>query len=98
MSPLDRWALYRAERTQHPAVDRIGAQQRLTDAACGYAEMRALAARKMALIEQKMADLAAMHQVLRGLVERCYVGGPQHGLSNQRRVGVQSMTYFWHNA
>lgn len=46
----------------------------MPDTACAYAETRALAARKLALIEQKMTDLAAMHQVLGGLVERCDAG------------------------
>jgi MerR family transcriptional regulator, mercuric resistance operon regulatory protein len=36
----------------------------MPDAACAYAETRTLVARKLTLIEQKMADLAAMHQVL----------------------------------
>jgi MerR family mercuric resistance operon transcriptional regulator len=44
------------------------------DAACVCTETRALAARKLALIEQKMAGLAAMRQVLGGLVQQCDVG------------------------
>lgn len=35
------------------------------------AETRALAARKLALIEQKIADLAAMRQLLGGSVQQC---------------------------
>lgn len=38
------------------------------------AETRALAARKLALIEQKLADLAAMQKVLAGLVQQCDAG------------------------
>lgn len=37
-------------------------------------ETRALAARKLALIQQKMADLAAMQHVLAGLVQQCDAG------------------------
>ncbi|ODT86202.1 MAG: Hg(II)-responsive transcriptional regulator [Nitrosomonadales bacterium SCN 54-20] len=44
------------------------------DDACACKETRALAARKLALIEQKMADLAAMRQVLDGLVQECDAG------------------------
>jgi MerR family transcriptional regulator, mercuric resistance operon regulatory protein len=44
------------------------------DDACACKETRALAARKLALIEQKMADLAAMRQVLGGLVKQCDAG------------------------
>jgi MerR family transcriptional regulator, mercuric resistance operon regulatory protein len=44
------------------------------DAACACTETRALAARKLGLIEQKMADLAAMRQVLGGLVQQCDTG------------------------
>ena len=44
------------------------------DAACACTETRALAARKLALIEQKMADLVAMRQVLGGLVQQCDAG------------------------
>lgn len=40
------------------------------DAASACAETRALAARKLVLIEQKMAELAAMRQVLGGLVQQ----------------------------
>lgn len=44
------------------------------DAASACAETRALAARKLVLIEQKMAELAAMRQVLGGLVQQCDAG------------------------
>lgn len=44
------------------------------DAASACAETRALATRKLVLIEQKMAELAAMRQVLGGLVQQCDVG------------------------
>lgn len=44
------------------------------DAVCVCTETRALAARKLALIEQKMADLATMRQVLGGLVQQCDTG------------------------
>ena len=44
------------------------------DDACACKETRALATRKLALIEQKMADLAAMRQVLDGLVQQCDAG------------------------
>lgn len=49
------------------------------DAACACTETRALAARKLALIEQKMTDLAAMRQVLGGLVQQCDAGDPGGG-------------------
>jgi len=45
---------------------------RLSDP-CACAEARELAAHKMALIEQKMTDLAAMHDALAGLVQQCDV-------------------------
>ena len=44
------------------------------DAACACADTRALAARKLALIERRMADLAAMQKVLVGLVQQCDAG------------------------
>ncbi|SFB11996.1 MerR family transcriptional regulator, mercuric resistance operon regulatory protein [Collimonas sp. OK607] len=47
--------------------------------ACTCTKTRALAAGKLALIEQKMIDLAAMHQVLAGLVQQCDV---RHGGAN----------------
>ena len=55
------------------ALDEVGALLTL-DAACACNETRALAARKLGLIEQKMADLAAMRQVLGGLVQQCDAG------------------------
>jgi|SRR5882724_1808269 len=39
--------------------------------ACACTETRALAARKLELIEQKMLDLAAMKRALGGLVQQC---------------------------
>jgi len=44
------------------------------DAACACTETRALAARKLSLIEQKMVDLVAMRQALGGLVQQCDAG------------------------
>ncbi|MDA8231260.1 MAG: Hg(II)-responsive transcriptional regulator [Magnetospirillum sp.] len=44
------------------------------DEACACTETRALAARKLTLIERKMADLAAMRQALAGLVRQCDAG------------------------
>lgn len=44
------------------------------DAACACADTRALAMRKLSLIEQKMADLAAMQQALGSLVQQCDAG------------------------
>ena len=41
------------------------------NAACACDETRALAARKLALIDQKMAALTAMRQALDGLVQQC---------------------------
>jgi MerR family transcriptional regulator, mercuric resistance operon regulatory protein len=41
------------------------------DAACACADTKELAARKVTLIEQRMADLAAMREVLIGLVQQC---------------------------
>jgi MerR family mercuric resistance operon transcriptional regulator len=51
-------------------LDEVGALLTL-DAACTCRETRALAVRKLTLIEQKMADLAAMRQVLGALVQKC---------------------------
>lgn len=54
-------------------LDEVGAL--LTqDAACTCYETRTLAVRKLGLIEQKMADLAAMRQALAGLVQQCNAG------------------------
>jgi len=55
-------------------LDEVGALLTL-DAACACDESRALAVRKLGLIEQKMADLAAMRQALGGLVQQCDAGG-----------------------
>lgn len=46
----------------------------MLDAACACTETRALAARKLELIEEKMTDLAVMRQVLGGLVQQCDAG------------------------
>lgn len=54
-------------------LDEIAALLAL-DAACACADTRALAARKLSLIEQKMADLAAMRQALGSLVQQCDAG------------------------
>ena len=51
-------------------LDEIGALL-LLDVACACTETRALASHKLTLIEQKMADLEAMRQVLGGLVQQC---------------------------
>lgn len=55
-------------------LDEVGALLTL-DAACACGETRALAVRKLGLIERKMTDLAAMRQVLGGLVQQCDAGG-----------------------
>lgn len=52
------------------SLDEVGALLQL-DAACACTETRGLAFRKLSLIEQKIADLSAMRQVLRGLVQPC---------------------------
>jgi MerR family mercuric resistance operon transcriptional regulator len=44
------------------------------DAVHACAETRAVAVRKLALINQKMSDLAAMRRALGGLVQQCDVG------------------------
>ncbi len=44
------------------------------DGACACKETRAVAAHKLALIEQKIADLATMQQALSGLVQQCDAG------------------------
>jgi MerR family mercuric resistance operon transcriptional regulator len=54
-------------------LDEVGTLLTL-DAACTCRETRALAVRKLALIEQKMADLSALRQVLGGLVQECDAG------------------------
>ncbi len=55
-------------------LSEVGGLLRL-DEGCACAETRALATRKLASIEQKMADLAIMRQVLGELVQQCDVGG-----------------------
>ena len=47
--------------------------------ACACAETRALAANKLALIDQKLKDLEAMRKALASLVERCDAGEPMTG-------------------
>ena len=54
-------------------LSEVGGLLRL-DEACACTETRALAARKLSSIEQKMADLAAMRQVLGELVQQCDAG------------------------
>jgi MerR family mercuric resistance operon transcriptional regulator len=54
-------------------LSEIGALLRL-DAACACTETRALAVRKLASIEQKIADLTAIRQALDGLVRQCDSG------------------------
>ena len=44
------------------------------DSACACADTKELAERKLALIRQRMADLAAMQKVLTGLVKQCGAG------------------------
>lgn len=55
------------------SLDEVGALLTL-DSACACSDTRALAVRKLTLIEQKMADLAAMHQALGNLVQQCDAG------------------------
>jgi MerR family mercuric resistance operon transcriptional regulator len=57
-------------------LDEAGALLTL-DAACACGETRVLAIRKRALIEQKIADLAAMRQALGGLVQQCDAGNSE---------------------
>lgn len=54
-------------------LEEVGALLTL-DAARVCDETRALAVRKLGLIERKMADLAAMRQALGGLVQQCDAG------------------------
>jgi MerR family mercuric resistance operon transcriptional regulator len=54
-------------------LSEIGALLGLNEA-CACAETRDLAVRKLASIEQKMADLAAMRHALGDLVEQCDSG------------------------
>jgi len=44
------------------------------ETACLCADTRELAVRKQALIEQRMANLAAMHEALTGLIRQCDAG------------------------
>ncbi|SEJ49123.1 MerR family transcriptional regulator, mercuric resistance operon regulatory protein [Pseudomonas linyingensis] len=53
-------------------LDEVGALLTLETSSCS--DTRALAVRKLILIEQKMADLAAMHQALGNLVQQCDAG------------------------
>lgn len=55
------------------ALDEVDALLTL-DAACACGETRAMAVRKLCLIEWKMADLAAMRQALGELVRQCDAG------------------------
>ncbi|MNC53296.1 Mercuric resistance operon regulatory protein [compost metagenome] len=55
------------------SLDEVGALLTL-DTACACSDTRALAVRKLRLIEQKMADLSAMHQALGNLVQQCDAG------------------------
>lgn len=76
-----RYALEQAKRVRFIkraqalgfTLDEVGALLTL-DSACACIETRGLAARKLTLIEKNMADLAAMHQVLGGLVKQCDAG------------------------
>ncbi len=54
-------------------LSEIGGLLRL-DAGCACAETWALAARKLALIEQKITDLAELQKVLAGLLQQCAAG------------------------
>lgn len=54
-------------------LDEVGTLLTL-DAACCCTETRALADRKRALIERKMADLVVMHKALSNLVRQCDAG------------------------
>lgn len=88
MSRPNRWAAIGATRRNRPSecasssgrrrslgftLDEVGVLLTL-DAACACNETRTLAALKLSLIEQKMADLAAMRQALGGLVQQCDAG------------------------
>jgi len=57
-------------------LDEIAGLMPLEAADC-CAETRALAAQKIALIERKLADLAAMRDTLTSLVDQCDVGKPE---------------------
>lgn len=49
------------------------------DSSCLCSDARTLASRKLALIEQKMNDLAAMQEALADLVQQCHVDGGEIG-------------------
>src|SRR5574340_500855 len=49
------------------------------EAACACAETRALAARKVDLIDRKLTDLTAMRVALASLVQQCDAGEPAKG-------------------
>lgn len=49
------------------------------DGANSCSDTHDLAMHKLELIEEKMADLAAMRDVLTGLVRQCEIGNPQGG-------------------
>lgn len=79
-----RYALEQAKRVRFIkraqalgfTLDEVSALLTL-DEACACGETRALAVRKLGLIERKMADLAAMQQALSGLVHQCDAGEGQ---------------------
>lgn len=54
-------------------LSEVGGLLRL-ESACLCADKRELAARKLALIQQRMADLAAMQEALTGLIRQCDAG------------------------
>lgn len=54
-------------------LSEVGGLLRLSSA-CICADTRELAARKLTIIEQRMADLAAMQAALTGLIRQCDVG------------------------
>jgi MerR family mercuric resistance operon transcriptional regulator len=59
-------------------LDEVGALLTL-DTACACLETGTLSTHKLALIEKKMADLAAMHRVLGALVKQCDAGNGDAG-------------------
>lgn len=54
----------------------VGGLLRL-DAACACADTKALAVHKQELIDQKLADLAAMRQALSELIQQCDAAGDE---------------------
>lgn len=83
--PLGRYRRYPAEMVKRVrfikraqvlgfTLEEVAGLLRL-DAACTCVETRELAVRKLALIEKKMADLAAMQTALAGLIGECDTGG-----------------------